>query len=164
MYNVQILGISVVEDIKDLALTIKIEDIQTMNKTSFKNILKKAIDQKAMEELELKKNQHSKVKHIKHSSLKLQKYLQPCRIKMTNEERRLIFKLRCRVTETKTNFKDVFDSYECDLCGQENESQQHILKCPELRIKEEELAEIPEYGKLFDGKLTDQLKLANIFK
>ena len=33
----------------------------------------------------------------------------------TKEDKILIFKLRCRVTDTKTNKKGLYDDYECDI-------------------------------------------------
>ena len=62
----------------------------------------------------------------------MQKYLQPNKSKMSKEEAQLIFKLRCRVTETKVNLKGKYDKLECEACGIEEENQQHILVCTEL--------------------------------
>ena len=56
----------------------------------------------------------------------------------TKEEIQTIFKLMCRVTELKTNLKGIYDSYECSLCGEEEETQAHILECPEIEKNNED--------------------------
>ena len=47
---------------------------------------------------------------------------------MSKEDTHLIFKLRCRVTEVKINMKGKYDELECVACGEEEESQEHIMK------------------------------------
>ena len=94
----------------------------------------------------------------------MQQHMQPNKILITNEEGQLIFKLRCRVTDVKINCKGIYDTYECDLCGKEDDNQEHILTCSELIRRNKELDEIPEYAKLFDEKLHDQLKIAIVFQ
>ena len=47
----------------------------------------------------------------------MQKYLKPNKSKMSKEEAQLVFKLRCRVTETKVNLKRKYDNLECEACG-----------------------------------------------
>ena len=155
---------TVLKDIEELNLNVTLADIQAMNKTSFKSMLKRSVNHKALKDLENRKLKHSKVNHIKHTSLKMQKYLLPNELKIRNEESQLIFKLRCRVTETKINLKGMFDSFECDLCGKDDESQEHILKCIELVSMNKEIDVIPNYEKLFDGKPHEQLDVAKVFK
>ena len=50
----------------------------------------------------------------------------PSEYNATKDEIQMIFKLRCRVTELKTNLKGIYDTYECSLCGGEEETQAHI--------------------------------------
>ena len=78
------------------------------------------------------------------------------------EEIQLIFKLRCRVTKTKTNFKGLYDTYECDLCGEDDESQAHILECK--KITNMSKSEVPEYDKIFEGTISEKVKIAKFFK
>ena len=56
-----------------------------------------------------------------------------------NEERgwQSIFKLRSRPTELKVNQKSKYDTYECDACEVEDESQEHILQCKEISKMQE---------------------------
>ena len=76
----------------------------------------------------------------------------------------MIFKLRSKMTDLKMNFKGIYDSYECEACGLEDESQDHILKCKEiLKISKEE-DKIPNHERLFEGTVQEQVSIARIFK
>ena len=76
----------VLEDIKDLKLNVDMEEIKMMKKTKLKQILKNSTEEKALEELVKKKKKHSKVMHIKHKQIKMQKYLKSNGIKINQEE------------------------------------------------------------------------------
>ena len=85
-------------------------------------------------------------------------------MKTSKEEIQLIFRLRNRVTDLKINYKGIYDHYECDACGVEDESQKHILECPTLLSMNKEAKEIPKYENLFEGTICDQIKIARLFK
>ena len=57
----------------------------------------------------------------------MQKYLKPNQLKMSKDEAITIFKMRSRVTEVKINYRGKYEKLECDLCNEEEESQEHIL-------------------------------------
>ena len=73
--------------------------------------------------------------------------------------------MRCKVTETKVNMKGMYDNHECVACSKEEESQEHILQCKEiLEInKEYAINDIPEYEKLQNGNVNEQLLISKIF-
>ena len=96
--------------------------------------------------------------------LQMRKYFQPSEANATKEEIQLVFKLRCRMTETKTNFKGLYDTYECDICGKEDESQSHILEQTELVNMNKQITEITNYDKIFEGKTSEQVNIARIFQ
>ena len=150
-------------DISEIGMDVKIADIRDMKKTAYMRMLKQHIKKKAFIELEKIKANHSKVKNVKHYGLKMQKYLTPNEIKITQNECQLIFKLKCNVTEAKVNFRGM---YENSKCGNEAETQEHILNCSDLinRNKNIQNKEIPEYGKIFNGHLIEQLEIAKLFK
>ena len=108
------------------------------------------------------KESHSKVRKIEHHAIKVQKYLQPYQIQMSKEEAQLIFQLRCRVTEAKINLRGKYDNLECGACGFEEETQQHIMKCKVLNKTKEE--EDIDYEKLYNGTVTEKLKIAHKFE
>ena len=154
---------TVLNDLEHLDLNHEtMETIKNMNKTSFKKLIKKKIYEKTFENLEKLKSTHSKVEHVEHSDIVMQKYLQPNTVKMTKDDAQLIFKLRCRMTDIKVNLKGKYDEIECGACGIEEENQQHIITCKELnknRIREE-----VEYAKIFNGTVIEKLKIAKIFQ
>ena len=94
----------------------------------------------------------------------MKRYLLPSEAKQNKEESQLIFKLRSKMTDLKMNYKGIYDSYECEACGLEDESQDHILKCKEiLKISKEE-DNIPNYERLFQGTVQEQVSIARIFQ
>ena len=106
------------------------------------------------------KQTHSKVKILEHNKLRMQKYLQPNSEKIRKEEAQLIFKLRSRMTNVKTNFKGKFDNLECRACEIEDETQKHILECTILNKELEKL----DYEKIFKGAVSEKMKIARRFK
>ena len=74
---------------------------------------------------------HSKVRHIKHDKFQMQNYFKSCHWKMRQDEIQELFKIRCRVTNVKQNFRGKYENIECTLC-QEEESQKHVINCVEL--------------------------------
>ena len=62
----------------------------------------------------------------------MQSYLKSSKLKIRSEEARTIFKLRSRMADVKTNYKGKYKSFECDLCKEGEESQEHLMKCKEI--------------------------------
>ena len=49
---------------------------------------------------------------------------------LTLEEKKLLFKLRSRMTDIKSNFKSMYkDDLLCQLCQCEEETSKHLLEC-----------------------------------
>ena len=155
---------TVFKDIEDLKLNVKFADIKEIRKSTLKTMIRESTEDFVLKSLTQKKKSHSKVMNLEHNMLRMRKYLMPCDIKKTKEEIKLIFKLRSRTTETKTNFKGKYDYFDCDVCGLEEESQEHILKCTEIENMNNEKQEIPNYEKIFHGKVTEQLCIARRFQ
>jgi hypothetical protein len=155
---------TVLKDIEELDLNLNFDDIKCMKKSSFTDMVKRSIEEKTLEYLNQKKASHTKVLQLKHTNLKMKRYFLPSEAKQKKEESQLIFKLRSKMTDLKMNFKGIYDSYECEACGLEDESQDHILKCKEiLKISKEE-DKIPNHERLFEGTVQEQVSIARIFK
>ena len=92
----------------------------------------------------------------------MQKYLQANSCKITQEEAKLIFKLRCRTINVKRNMKGMYDNLDCTACGAEEETQEHVIKCEKLS-KNKEKNDV-NYEKLFNGTVDEKLIIARIFK
>jgi hypothetical protein len=155
---------TVLKDLELLGISKSFEEIKEMKKSSYNALLSKTINNIAFEDLEKLKLSHSKVENVKHKTLQMRKYFMPSDNNATKEEIQTIFKLRCRVTELKTNLKGIYDSYECSLCGGEEETQAHILECPEIEKINEDKSEVPKYEKLFDNEVKELVNIARKFK
>ena len=116
----------ITKDLKYIDANLSFDQITNMKRSEYMKIIKEKIEIKALKDLEDKKDTHNKVKHNKNLKMKMEKYLSATSIKITQEEKEHIFKMRCRVTDAKMNMKNNYE------CGQENKTQEHILKCSEL--------------------------------
>ena len=78
--------------------------------------------------MEKLKESHSKVKDISHTSLKIQPYLK--NLNLSYKEKQILFKLRTRMTNVKSNFKTMHTDIFCDLCDKGIEqTDAHLLDC-----------------------------------
>ena len=93
-----------------------------------KKLVKECIKRKSFNDLLRKKESHSKMTNLVYDDLKLQNYLKSD-ANITNEEKYLLFKLRTRMTEMKSNFKNRYIDYLCLLCGNELDQQIHLMNC-----------------------------------
>ena len=77
----------------------------------------------------------------------------------------LIFKQSLRVTETKTNVKGKYDSHERSACGEENENQEHVIKCKVLlQMNSEYDMKFRDYQHILNGNVAQQLEISRLFK
>ena len=51
---------------------------------------------------------------------------------MKIEDSQNIFKMRCKVTKSKMNMKQMYSSHECRACKIESESDCHVLQCSKI--------------------------------
>ena len=98
---------------------------------------------------------HSKVKNIKYETLEMSDYLKPSIYQVCKEEAQLIFKIRCRVTNVKTNQRGKYDDLKCRICKEEEESQEHLIICKDLKTNTE--IENVKYEQIFDGTVEEKL-------
>ena len=155
---------TILKDLDEVKLGVTIEQIKIMKKSTYMRMLKTSIEKKALMELQNRKSNHSKVSHLQHFGIKMQKYLLPNNFKMTQEECQLIFKLRCRVTEVKTNMKGSYENFQCDLCNNEEETQEHVLNCMKIVSMRNEKDVINKLEKIYNGKVREQINVARVFK
>ena len=154
---------AVISDLKSLDIKLEFEQIKTLNKSIFMRIVKEKIKSKTLENMKILKASHSKVKHIEHENIRIQKYLLPNSCKITKEDAQLIFHLRCRNVKIKQNMKGMFDEMNCRACGLEEETQMHIIQdCKTLNKNNGDMN--IKYEKLFNGTVSEKLLLAKIFK
>ena len=98
---------------------------------------------------------------MKHENFGLQKYLKHSNIKITIEIRQLIFQLRSGITNVKMNRKGMYEDLRCNACNEENETQEHVLKCKILNKNEKQII---DYKKIRHGNIMDMVEIAKKFK
>ena len=107
---------------------------------------------------------HSKSKNLSFNGFKPAEYL--LTKNLTTEEVRTLFQLRTRMIDVKRNFSSAYtNNMWCKLCNLFTETQQHLLECPELRIKTKKIIKFNEveYRRIY-GNLKNQEKAAKTFK
>ena len=126
-------------DISELRLNYSLHEIRMMSKTKFKTLVKEAASTKAFEWLVEEKLKMTKVKHINHNSLEIQKYLSSGNLNV--EQRKFLMHARCRMLTLRVNYKHMHDSTSCPLCSSppslgevlHQDCQEHLLSCKSLR-------------------------------
>ena len=123
----------VVMDLEEIKLNVSFVEIQKTSKLKWKSTIRKHIEENAFRNLENIKLTHSKVKDLKYTRLRIQDYFLPNGIvNITKQETQLIFHMRSNVTNVKINFKSQYETFECDACLLENESQKHVYECEKI--------------------------------
>ena len=118
------------QDKSELKITLTDEQIQGVSKQSFKTYVKKQVTQNFLQNLEDKKMKHSKLKFMNTKELKTAEYIKsPV---FSTREKRLLFKLRSRTLDVKCNFPGKYGDLLCISCGLYQETQFHLLQCPEI--------------------------------
>ena len=108
------------------------DDLKTISKNSFKNIIKNKATNATLKYLNEAKVHHSKLENLHCSELMPQTYFTDSRL--TSNEVKLLFKLRTRMFECKNNFKNQYrENLFCNLCKVSVDSQRHLLECFVLR-------------------------------
>ena len=111
--------------------------VKSMNKKHFKKWVKLKIKKAAFNALNEDKesDRNKKIQSIKYKKLKMQSYLKS-RL-FSNNEIEILFRLRSRTTELKSNFKTKYlDQLQCSVkgCSQE-ESQEHVFSSCHTLLK-----------------------------
>ena len=151
-------------DKEDLGLHLEDEEVKGIKKETFRNIVKNKIEKFAEKHLLELKNSHSKTENIKFSGFKPAPYLMSKNL--TTGEMRTLFQLRTRMMDVKGNFSSAHtNNMWCKLCHLFIETQQHLLECPEIRLRTKNLINFKEaeYEMVFSN-IKNQEKIAKIYK
>ena len=128
-----------------------------MKKYSFSKLVNertKDVSVKYLLSLKMKNNQQkSKSKNIWPSE-SMKEYLKTSQI--STEDERLLFSMRCRVNDIKSNYKSKYqNNMKCSLCSSnEEESELHLLRCDNI---------ITEYSDIFSD-LKKQIRAVKLWK
>ena len=157
--------LKVKEDQEDLEIDLSFEDIKSLSKDSFSNFVKKQLGEKALQFINKKKLEHSKVRHIKHDELKMQAYLQASNVRSVSLAK-FLFSARTRMLDVGGNFSQRNEGkIKCKLGCNEEDTQRHLLICPFLAQNHvRNPNDKSEYEDLFSSQVEDQFKIAAIMK
>jgi predicted CopG family antitoxin len=154
-------SVTVEKDFVDLGITQTYEEIKSMKKEKFGDMVKKLIEEKTINYLNSIKLKHTKVMHIVHNSLCLQEYLKPENVQSVNLSK-FLFQSRTRMLEVKTKLRNDFknEDLNCPLKCQNEDDQKHLLECDKIDANCIIGVEAPEYRDIFGNNVGKQMKIA----
>ena len=103
----------------------------------------------------------SKSKHFIFEKFEIQDYLLPD-INISNEDRKFLISLQCRMIEIKSNFPSKYKDLTCEAGCEENEKMNHIMRCNILQDKYSENNEV--FENIYTCDIKKQLIVMNMFK
>ena len=113
------------------------EENLSLGTTQLKDLLAMNVEQKAFEYLMEKADSHSKVKSSCYTSCSGTTQYKDARFSPDLVE--LLFKFRTRTYLVKNNFRNNYRNTDllCPICGEEEDSQEHMFSCKLMREKYE---------------------------
>ena len=159
-------GKTVIENLHHLQIEWNLDEIEKMPKATFKKMVKKRIKEKSFEYLlNLRNSRNGKGMEINYSRLKMQNYLQSEDMDITNDERKLIFQLRTKMSfRIKSHFRRMHSNIICEGCFIEQSTTKHTLECSELIGGNELVTYLPIYKELYEEDEDSQVYIARILK
>ena len=116
--------------LKDLQINLSLSEIRSKSTLVFKNMVKMRVREFALDSLNMKKFEHTKMDELVFTELKIQKYLES--EELTVNQKRNIFALRTRMADFGENFRNGGPSIPCKMCGLHVDSQTHAVNCQEI--------------------------------
>ena len=159
--------LQVKQDLKECQIFKTECEIKDMNEFTYKKLVKESIKElsvKYLLSLKIKNGQEkSKSKNI-WPSTDMKDYLRTS--KLSTEDKQLLFSMRCRVNDVRTNYKTKYkNNMSCSLCTScAEESESHLLQCTAIVNEPEVKDEISsiEYSDIF-SHLEKQIKAVRMF-
>ena len=156
--------LTIQNDLSACNITLSEKEITNMKKETFKTLVKQKIKILSKEYLISLRNNHTKSKNLLLEN-KIKGYL-ICE-QLTTEDKQLLFALKTRAVDVKTNYKSMFSNLQCRLCNSlaEDESEIHVMKCIKI-ISDESLKKQTEtisYSDIF-GSMKQQISAVKILK
>ena len=100
---------------------------------------------------------------MKYERFKIQNYLESD--KLNTSEKKMLFQLRTRMIDVKTNFKNMYMDKVCPVCEKSEDDQKHVLECQLLSSNISDIAtEKVEYEDIFHCDISKQTNLVRIFQ
>ena len=115
-------------DLSECNINLSEESVRNMKKEKFKSLVKEQIRNLSKEYLIFLRSKHSKS-----DKLMLEKRMKEYLIsdKISTEEKKVLFSLKTRAVNVKTNYSSNLQNMQCRLCKKigEDESEIHIMNC-----------------------------------
>ena len=92
--------------------------------------------------------------------MKMQDYLRPNEI--NSQEAKFIFHLRSRMVDVRANLSERYSDLLCPLCHREEDTQKHLLECPNLDDGSVLVTKVPSYSDIFSENLQSKIEVARI--
>ena len=157
---------TVKQNLKQLDITLTLQNIEEMPKNTYKKIIKNKIKKEAFSYLVKKRDERNgKGIEILYQNLDMQTYLGSEDIDITNEERKLIFQLRTKMCfKIKTHFRNMYANTICEGCHLNESTTKHTLECVRLIGRNEIVTYLPSYHDIYGEDEDEQVYIARIIK
>jgi hypothetical protein len=157
--------ISVQKDFEELEIMVDLDDIKTQSQHQFNTFLKRTVEEETLNYLNKLKSTHTKVLHIRHNRLELQKYLQP-EFVQSIQLSKFTFQARTRMLDLRMNYKQMYkkEDLRCPLKCIQLDSQQHLLVCPKIENNRVTTPDSPVYDDLFSEEVKKIIRAAIILE
>ena len=119
------------EDFKDLKICTDFSYLENISKNKFKKVLKERLKDFAFKYFIGLKNNHSKMKYLSYSELKMQDYLTD--EKTTLEDKKVALKWRIFMEDFGENFRGGRLTTLCPLCKSHADSQNMSFECQSVK-------------------------------
>ena len=136
-------------DLKDLGILEDFSYIRSFTETAFKNMVKRKIKEFALDDLNEKKFEHSKMDNLVFTELKMQEYLLSGEI--TTAQKRNIFRYRTRMADYSENYPEGNTTKPCKVCHMHTDCQAHAVSCYETL---KSVTKKGKYGEIFSNKIS----------
>ena len=122
------------EDLKELNLPMKLEELMNIKRETFKATTKRKIREMSLAKLIDMKNQHSKMIYLDYKELKMQPYLID---KSTSiKQKKTLIRFRSHMENFHMNYKNSQQDLRCKLCFSHPDSQILSVSCPAIKKPE----------------------------
>ena len=134
------------------------DNLKTISKNRFKNMVKKSAVTASINHLNKLKNKHSKLDNITVDNLKSRQH--PSDERLNISQMKLLFKLRTRMIKVDHNYGK---KNTCKICTIGPDDQIHLTKCLFLRLKCPDIQTI-DYSDIFSDNIDKLNKVAIAFE
>ena len=144
-------SVKVSSDLKDLSIKEDLASIKSLSEAAFKKMVKKKVKEFALDELNKKKFEHTKMDNLVYTELETQDYLLDENI--TTEQKRNIFRFRTMMSDFAGNFSSSETPQPCKMCFLHRDCQSHAVNCYETM---KYVTAEGNYKEIFSNKISKQ--------